>query len=116
MPAVGDFHDRRSTFSLAAPGQEEKGRWSLQPPDAKSLSEVRGFFKSQKDNATWGEANRLAVRRTAHQARVHGGVATAADYADTYQNHLTNVISTKGKQIQQQVGEARHAQDGYGRT
>jgi hypothetical protein len=110
-----DFHDRRGTFSLAFPGQEETGRWGAQEPDPKARREVRDYYRGQKDSATWGEANRLAQRRTAHAARKHG-VTSAADYASTYQNHLIRVMTAKGRAIQQQVGELKHPQDGYGRV
>lgn len=110
-----NFHDRRGAFSLAVPGQEETGRWSAQPPDPKARREVRDYYRGQKDSATWGEANRLAQRRTAHAARKHG-VASAGDYANTYQDNLIRVMSVKGKAIQERVGEVKHPQDGYGRT
>ena len=124
-----DYRDRRSDrddiFNVVTPGDDEHSRWSGMPHDA-GRKDVASFFKGQQNTPEWGEANRLAKRRTDHEFRQsveqHTDVTedccptpSASDYANSYAGHLNRVVGDQARQIQGKY-HRDHPASGYGRT
>ena len=114
-PDSEDFNNPRGTFSLTQYGDGEQAEWAEMDASPENRKHVHEHFRAQKDTKTWREANRLAQRRAAHEARVHGA-GSLNDYADSYLGHLISVMSTKGPGIADSYGEIGHRQGGYGRV
>ena len=110
----GDFNNPKGTFEVVTHGYNQQDRWSGMSPE-QARAEIQKYYKGQKGTKTWAEANRLARKRTDHQARSRG-FSNGNDYADAYQEHLVRVMATKGPVLADQFGELQHRQSGYGRT
>lgn len=110
----GDFNNPKGTFSLTTHGYDEDARWSNMAP-SEARPEVHAYYSGQKDTKTWQEANRLAKRRTDHQAR-REDMSNGSDYAYAYQDHLARTMAVKGPDLADQFGELKHRASGYGRV
>lgn len=104
------FNDRRSgSFTVTTHGYAEQDKWAGMPV-SEARPEVHEYYRSQyPDSPAWKEANRLAKRRTDHQARQWSKdqptTVSGAEYAHHYQDHLVRVMAIKGPSIMEKTGD-----------
>jgi hypothetical protein len=96
-----DFVDGRGPFTLTSAGHAERDRWSALESNPTAKREVHSYYRGQKPTQTWHKAVKLAARRLARS----DDSATAKDYAEAYEQHLVNVLSTRGPELARRFGE-----------
>lgn len=111
----GDFNNPSGTFRMTPHNGSQMSDWSSLEASPQNRKAVHEHYRAQKNTDTWHEANRLAQRRAAHEARTQPH-SNLASYAQSYQGHLTRVMGLKGRDLAQTYGELMHRQAGYGRT
>lgn len=99
-----DFADGKGGFTLTTAGDAQHEAWSGREVDRSARRDVHGYYRGQKDTATWSEANRLAARRTQRSGRSLP-FKDAADYAGWYEQNLARVMAHRGLDIARKHGE-----------